>query len=117
MKRVVFSDTNKRSALEAFLPKVEAELESRFDGEYVALVDTGNDCISIRERSKGGPVVAELKLATEDSEVTRSKFRRATDEDIRRGLPLYVREKYQTTVKKRVPELKEIINIVDKLAK
>lgn len=26
MKRVVFSDTNKRNALEAFLPKVEKEI-------------------------------------------------------------------------------------------
>lgn len=122
MKRVikypcqsVFAVTNKRSSLETVAEKINQFLESSNQpARYKAITNLEDNSVDIFEISSEA-LVAKIKLDYVDSTAKRGKFRRATEEEIKQDIPLYVRETYTADIKKQVPVVKKVLDIVKDL--
>ncbi len=118
MKRMVYSVTNKRSSLDTVTKDANNYLTdvSKHVRGYHADPDYDNNCIRIVEDATGA-CVAEIQLDTTKDDTFRTKYRKATPEDIKNNEDLYVRVRYPVTVDKQIPKIKNIKNLVDILTK
>ena len=104
--------TNKPSSLREAADELNAYFEKTLPNmRYKAVVDLDHNKIDIYQ---GDRLISEHYLSSEDTVVNGYRFRKATDEDIDKGVQLYVKEKYKRNTKKQVVHRSEIREIFQK---
>lgn len=118
MKIRIIAATHKKASLDKATKDANAYLSdaSKHISGYHAEPDYANNCIWIKEDATGA-AVAELQLDTTKEDTFRTKYRKATPEEIQKGTGLYVQVRYPVTVDKQIPQVKTIKNLVDILTK
>ena len=110
MKRYVRATTHKKSSLDETVTSINNFLTQEEESRYLAKANYSENCVDIIEKSSY-VLVSQILLKYEKDNVKRGKFRRATQDEIERGVPMYVREVYETEVYKQVPIIDKIKSI------
>lgn len=104
ISKVITAASNKRKSLEAAAQQLAKIYQQPM---YEVHVNIEQNRIQIL---KDNEVATEVTLKTIEKDKQGRKFRRATEEDIHNGLPLYVPEKYMTKTQEQIAEFDEVYN-------
>lgn len=110
MKRVIRCVSNKKKSVEQFANKFNNLGIQRYSARY----NESQNVVEIIDSK--GRVVTEIVLDTQDVEVNRRKFRKATDEEIKDPrIQKYVVEKYTAHTDKQNTDVAIIKDVMNKI--
>ena len=110
MKRVIRCVSNKKKSGQKFVKEFNESGIQR----YVARYNASQNVVEIVDNK--GRVVTEIILDTQDAEVNRRKFRKATDEEIKDPkIQKYVVEKYTAHTDKQNTDVAIIKDVMNKI--
>lgn len=113
MKRVIRCVSNKKKSGEQFATKFNNLGIQRYSARYN---ESQNVVEIIDGKGRVGRVVTEIILNTQDVEVNRRKFRKATDEEIKDPkIQKYVVEKYTAHTDKQNTDVAIIKDVMNKI--
>lgn len=112
MKRIV-AVTNKRKSLEKFANHLKSTVYT--PGVYNVIPNLEDNTVDVYEVTESGAtkkIIARYTLDTTEDKEQRYKYRKATQNDINSGAPLFVKEPYTAYTNKQIPQPKRVDTVI-----